>query len=189
MSEHYICNSKIIERIQNGKSPPLRRRRTREYAQSQRCGEENLFSKQHSVNGESIVLDELGRHPYLYYPDERERLLEITRNIRGEHQQAGMDNHHQTNVGMENSHEAHDKHQIIKAENKILRERLQNALQREMKALKTFKKLAKENRELKNSLRKYERKALGFYDDDSGMSPMLCIVDSVSIQCTLIAYF
>jgi len=36
-----------------------------------------------------------------------------------------------------------------------------------MKALKTFKRLAKENRQLKLNLRKYERTLLGFYDDES----------------------
>lgn len=154
----------IAERVQAGRSPPLRRRRTREYIPNSRSTQRQGYLDQ-NLHESSLFSDELtygtrdasGR----LYPDEN--MNNFTRS-------SSENQHHLQDilrVMPENSHLS-ERYQILKAENKILRERLQNALQREMKALKTFKRLAKENRQLKLNLRKYERTLLGFYDDDTG---------------------
>lgn len=159
-----IIRTGIAERVQAGRSPPLRRRRTREYIPNSRSTQRQGYLDQ-NLHESSLFSDELtygtrdasGR----LYPDEN--MNNFTRS-------SSENQHHLQDilrVMPENSHLS-ERYQILKAENKILRERLQNALQREMKALKTFKRLAKENRQLKLNLRKYERTLLGFYDDDTG---------------------
>lgn len=50
---------------------------------------------------------------------------------------------------MSNIASPEEKFVMVKSENKILRERLHNALQREMKAIKTFQKLSNNNRLLR----------------------------------------
>lgn len=158
-----IMRTGIAERVQAGRSPPLRRRRTREYIPNSRSTQRQGYLDQ-NLHESSLFSDELtygtrdasGR----LYPDEN--MTNFTRS-------SSENQHHLQDilrVMPENSHLS-ERYQILKAENKILRERLQNALQREMKALKTFKRLAKENRQLKLNLRKYERTLLGFYDDDT----------------------
>lgn len=170
-----MARTGIAERAQAGRSPPLRRRRTREYIPNSRTTQRQGYLDQ-NLHDNSLFTDELtygspgnGGRPYA-----DENMNSISRSSSGNqpHLQDIL------RVMPENSH-LNERYQILKAENKILRERLQNALQREMKALKTFKRLAKENRQLKLNLRKYERTLLGFYDDESGMEPrfhfLLCL--------------
>lgn len=160
-----MARTGIAERVQAGRSPPLRRRRTREYIPNSRTTLRQGYLDQ-DLHDNSLLSDELtygipgnGGRPYT-----DENMNSVSRSSSGNqpHLQDIL------RVMPENSH-LNERYQILKAENKILRERLQNALQREMKALKTFKRLAKENRQLKLNLRKYERTLLGFYDDESGM--------------------
>lgn len=49
-----------------------------------------------------------------------------------------------------------ERFEMVKSENKLLRERLYNALQREMKAIKTFQKLAHDNRLMHLKVKGYE---------------------------------
>lgn len=158
-----MARTGIAERVQAGRSPPLRRRRTREYIPNSRTTLRQGYLDQ-DLHDNSLLSDELtygipgnGGRPYT-----DENMNSVSRSSSGNqpHLQDIL------RVMPENSH-LNERYQILKAENKILRERLQNALQREMKALKTFKRLAKENRQLKLNLRKYERTLLGFYDDES----------------------
>lgn len=160
-----MARTGIAERVQAGRSPPLRRRRTREYIPNSRTTLRQGYLDQ-DLHDNSLLSDELtyeipgnGGRPYT-----DENMNSVSRSSSGNqpHLQDIL------RVMPENSH-LNERYHILKAENKILRERLQNALQREMKALKTFKRLAKENRQLKLNLRKYERTLLGFYDDESGM--------------------
>ena len=160
-----MARTGIAERVQAGRSPPLRRRRTREYIPNSRTTQRQGYLDQNLLDN-SLLSDELtygipGNGGRLYTD---ENMNSVSRSSGGNqpHLQDIL------RVMPENSH-LNERYQILKAENKILRERLQNALQREMKALKTFKRLAKENRQLKLNLRKYERTLLGFYDDESGM--------------------
>ncbi|XP_078369044.1 uncharacterized protein LOC144653017 isoform X2 [Oculina patagonica] len=153
----------IAERAQAGRSPPLRRRRTREYVPNSRATQRQGYLDQ-NLHDNSLFTDELtygspGNGGRLY-TDENMNTISRSNSENPPHLQDIL------RVMPENSHLS-ERYQILKAENKILRERLQNALQREMKALKTFKRLAKENRQLKLNLRKYERTLLGFYDDES----------------------
>jgi len=162
-SDRDMARTGIAERVQAGRSPPLRRRRTREYIPNSRSTQRQGYLDQ-NLHDNSLLTDELtygipgnGGRPYT-----DENMNSISRSSSGNqpHLQDIL------RVMPENSH-LNERYQILRAENKILRERLQNALQREMKALKTFKRLAKENRQLKLNLRKYERTLLGFYDDES----------------------
>ena len=57
---------------------------------------------------------------------------------------------------MSNIANPEEKFEMVKSENRILRERLHNALQREMKAIKTFQKLAHDNRLMHLKLKEYE---------------------------------
>ena len=162
-SERDMVRAGIAERVQAGRSPPLRRRRTREYIPNSRTTQ-RTGSNDQTVHDNSVFADELTfesrDNGFRFYADEN--MNTISRPETQTHLQDIL------RVVPESSHLS-ERYQILKAENKILRERLQNALQREMKALKTFKRLAKENRQLKLNLRKYERTLLGFYDDESGM--------------------
>lgn len=164
-SDRDMARTGIAERVQAGRSPPLRRRRTREYIPNSRSTQRQGYLDQ-NLHDDSLLTDELtygipgnGGRPYT---DENMNLISRSSSGNQPHLQDIL------RVMPENSH-LNERYQILRAENKILRERLQNALQREMKALKTFKRLAKENRQLKLNLRKYERTLLGFYDDESGM--------------------
>lgn len=161
-SERDMVRTGIAERAQAGRSPPLRRRRTREYIPNSRPTARS--GSDQNLHDNSVFTDELTHETrdggFRFYTDEN--MNTISRPETQSHLQDIL------RVVPESSHLS-ERYQILKAENKILRERLQNALQREMKALKTFKRLAKENRQLKLNLRKYERTLLGFYDDESGM--------------------
>ena len=173
-SERDMVRTGIAERVQAGRSPPLRRRRTREYIPNSRTTQRTGSSDQ-SVHDNSVFADELTFESRdngfpRFYADEN--MNTISRPETQTHLQDIL------RVVPESSHLS-ERYQILKAENKILRERLQNALQREMKALKTFKRLAKENRQLKLNLRKYERTLLGFYDDESGMF-MVVLISSIT---------
>lgn len=168
-ADREMIRTGIAERAQAGRSPPLRRRRTREYIPNSRSSQRQGYPDQ-NLHDNSLFTDELsygardvGGH---LYPDENMNTLSRSSSENQQHLQDIL------RVMPEGSH-LNERYQILKAENKILRERLQNALQREMKALKTFKRLAKENRQLKLNLRKYERTLLGFYDDESGKWSML----------------
>ena len=160
-----MARTAIAERAQAGRSPPLRRRRTREYIPNSRTTQRQGYLGQ-NLHDNSLFTDEFtyGEPGISGRPYTDENMNSMSRSTSGNqpHLQDIL------RVMPENSH-LNERYQILKAENKILRERLQNALQREMKALKTFKRLAKENRQLKLNLRKYERTLLGFYDDESGM--------------------
>ncbi|CAB3986249.1 rho guanine nucleotide exchange factor 26-like isoform X1, partial [Paramuricea clavata] len=57
---------------------------------------------------------------------------------------------------MSNIANPEERFEMVKSENRILRERLHNALQREMKAIKTFQKLAHDNRLMHLKLKEYE---------------------------------
>lgn len=155
-----MVRTAFAERVQAGHSPPLRKRRTREYVPnsktSKRAGSNDQSLYEESVCNDDLPYGNLDNGVCLFSdenmnsitrPETQSNLRDILR------------------VVPETSHLS-ERYHILKAENKILRERLQNALQREMKALKTFKRLAKENRQLKLNLRKYERTLLGFYDDE-----------------------
>lgn len=144
-----INQAQMAERVQTGKSPPPRRRRTRDYvpnSQPKRPTQQDYDNLDSKAIERTLrtVLDE-NMNTVQHFPPTRPQR---------------SDSHRSEQLG--------ERYHILKAENKILRERLQNALQREMKALKTFKRLAKENRQLKLNLRKYERTLLGFYEDESG---------------------
>ncbi|KAK3699899.1 hypothetical protein QZH41_016568, partial [Actinostola sp. cb2023] len=140
-----INHGQMAERVQTGRSPPPRRRRTREYVpNAQRSTKQDL----NNLDAKSI---------------ERALGSTVDENMNTVPHRQRSDSHRSEQLG--------ERFHILKAENKILRERLQNALQREMKALKTFKRLAKENRQLKLNLRKYERTLLGFYEDESDSDP------------------
>lgn len=159
-SEREMVRTAFAERVQAGHSPPLRKRRTREYVPNSKTSK-RAGSNDQSLYEESVLNDDL---PYgnldngvCLFSDEN--MNTITRPETQSNLQDIL------RVVPETSHLS-ERYHILKAENKILRERLQNALQREMKALKTFKRLAKENRQLKLNLRKYERTLLGFYDDE-----------------------
>lgn len=152
----------IAERVLAGRSPLLRRRRTREYiphSRTRQHGNNSYTSDEEMLYNEDVnyAAQENGQH--VHYPSENLNTL----------MRSSIDPQLQDMLRSvpENSHLG-ERYQILRSENKILRERLQNALQREMKALKTFKRLAKENRQLKLNLRKYERTLLGLYDEESG---------------------
>lgn len=141
-----INHGQMAERVKTGKSPPPRRRRTRDYipnSQSKKSTHQDYENFDSIEKALGSIVDE-NMNAFV----QPSRLPQRTESHRSE--QFG------------------ERYHILKAENKILRERLQNALQREMKALKTFKRLAKENRQLKLNLRKFERTLLGFYEDESG---------------------
>lgn len=166
-SESEMARTGIAARVQAGHSPPLRKRRTREYIPNSRTklqqhmgnNDQGLQDENHELANElTFRTRENGYH---HYPDENMNTISRSDTTRSQYQDI-------LKFVPENSHLS-ERYQILRAENKILRERLQNALQREMKALKTFKRLAKENRQLKMNLRKYERTLLGFYDDESGL--------------------
>ena len=166
-SESEMVGTGIAARVQAGHSPPLRKRRTREYIPNSRTklqqhmgnNDQGLQDENHELANElTFRTRENGYH---HYPDENMNTISRSDTARSQYQDI-------LKFVPENSHLS-ERYQILRAENKILRERLQNALQREMKALKTFKRLAKENRQLKMNLRKYERTLLGFYDDESGL--------------------
>ena len=164
-----MVNQRFGERVTGGSSPTLRKRRTRQYIPNSRIKQraEVLGSntRVQNASGKIVTLD-LGydlaglekRLPVSLYRDQN------INNV-SSHPMDGQDVSLKT--PLENS-QLGDRYQILKAENKILRERLQNALQREMKALKTFKRLAKENRQLKLAVAKYEKTLLGIYSEDSG---------------------
>ena len=158
-----MVRTAFADRVQAGRSPPLRRRRTRDYVPNsrapQRSGNKDQNLHDNSVFSDDLTCGTLDNGVDVYAD---ENMNTISRPETQSHLQDIL------RVVPESSHLS-ERYQILKAENKILRERLQNALQREMKALKTFKRLAKENRQLKLNLRKYERTLLGFYDDESGM--------------------
>ncbi|XP_029212225.2 pleckstrin homology domain-containing family G member 5-like isoform X1 [Acropora millepora] len=164
-SESEMVRTGIAARVQAGHSPPLRKRRTREYIPNSRTklqqhmgnNDQGLQDENHELANElTFRTRENGYH---HSPDENMNTISRSDTTRSQYQDI-------LKFVPENSHLS-ERYQILRAENKILRERLQNALQREMKALKTFKRLAKENRQLKMNLRKYERTLLGFYDDES----------------------
>lgn len=155
-----MVRTAFAERVQAGHSPPLRKRRTREYVPnsktSKRAGSNDQSLYEESVFNDDLTYGNLDNGVCLFSD---ENMNTITRPETQSNLQDIL------RVVPETSHLS-ERYHILKAENKILRERLQNALQREMKALKTFKRLAKENRQLKLNLRKYERTLLGFYDDE-----------------------
>ena len=159
----------IAERIQRGRSPPLRRRRTKDYIPNsrtrQRAHEENIH-EDNFFGGEDLAFGVRDSSVRLGTDGNMNSLS--TRTSSGGSQPNLRDNLRDILRVLPDDSHLTERYEILKAENKILRERLQNALQREMKALKTFKRLAKENRQLKLNLRKYERTLLGFYDDETG---------------------
>lgn len=164
-SDRDMVRTGIAERAQAGRSPPLRRRRTREYIPNSRTTQRQGFHRDQNLHDNNLFTDES-----TYGTRDNEGRLYTDENMNTISRPSSESQAHLAEilrVMPENSHLS-ERYQILKAENKILRERLQNALQREMKALKTFKRLAKENRQLKLNLRKYERTLLGFYDDESG---------------------
>lgn len=152
MMELPVDRGRVSERVPTGRSPPLRRRRTRDYIPSS-------HSKSRESNTELNKLDSRTIEQALG------GILDENMNALQQLNQKSARSH-ETSRG--NGSHFGERFHILKAENKILRERLQNALQREMKALKTFKRLAKENRQLKLNMRKYERSLLGLYEDESG---------------------
>ena len=168
-----MINQKFGERVQSGRSPTLRKRRTRQYIPNSRIRQRvdglgaNTRIQNLNTRDPTVALD-LGydllsleqRLPVSLYPDQN---MNNVSSVLIENQPKEI----APRESSENS-QLNDRYQILKAENKILRERLQNALQREMKALKTFKRLAKENRQLKLSVRSYEKTLFGLYSEDSG---------------------
>ena len=174
-TERDMVGQNIGERVNSGKSPVLRKRRTREYIPSsrvrQRVDGSVATCRNHVQNlrTRDAVAQDLGYD--LASLEQRSTALCPDQNMTSTSSFTTRENCHlqeiTQNASSENS-QINDRYQILKTENKILRERLQNALQREMKALKTFKRLAKENRQLKLSVRRYEKTLLGLYDEDSG---------------------
>ncbi|XP_028400592.1 rho guanine nucleotide exchange factor 11-like [Dendronephthya gigantea] len=69
---------------------------------------------------------------------------------------------------MSNIANPEERFEMVKSENRILRERLHNALQREMKAIKTFQKLAHDNRLMYLKLKDYENKPRLQHSDMNG---------------------
>ena len=159
-----MVRSGIAERVQGGRSPPLRKRRTREYIPNSRTAP-HVGDSDQGLPDDDVFANELTfearENGFHFYADENMNTV-VSRPESRSHIQDVL-------INIPESSHLNERYQILRAENKILRERLQNALQREMKALKTFKRIAKENRQLKLNLRKYERTLLGFYDDESGM--------------------
>lgn len=168
-----MINQKFGERVQSGRSPTLRKRRTRQYIPNSRIRKRvdglDTNTRIQNLNPRNAMALDLGydlvsleqRLPVSLYPDQN---MNNISSFSIENQIKELSPRELS----ENS-QLNDRYQILKAENKILRERLQNALQREMKALKTFKRLAKENRQLKLSVRRYEKTLFGLYSEDSGM--------------------
>lgn len=157
-----MVRSGIAERVQGGRSPPLRKRRTRGYIPNSRTAP-HVGDSDQGLPDDDVFANELTfearENGFHFYADENMNTV-VSRQESRSHIQDVL-------INIPESSHLNERYQILKAENKILRERLQNALQREMKALKTFKRIAKENRQLKLNLRKYERTLLGFYDDES----------------------
>lgn len=157
MMELPVDGGRVSERVQTGRSPPLRRRRTRDYIPSSHSKPRKSSSESNKLDPRTIeqtlggILDE-----------NMNALQQLSQKPTRSHGEATRER------SSENGSHLGERFHILKAENKILRERLQNALQREMKALKTFKRLAKENRQLKLNMRKYERTLLGLYEDETG---------------------
>jgi hypothetical protein len=151
-----VEQGRIAERAQTGHSPLPRRRRTREYIPNSNSTQRPPKTDLYNLDSRSVERTLGG-------------LLDENMNTLQQLHQKPRSHVDVTNRPSEkNGSQLGERFHILKAENKILRERLQNALQREMKALKTFKRLAKENRQLKLNVRKYERTLLGFYEDESG---------------------
>ena len=164
-----MVRSGLGDRSVAGRSPPLRRRRTKDYVPTSRSRQRTNAS--HAAPSEDLMHVQDDEPDYVtqengfqgrFYDENSNSLLRTASTATAQLQDILR------NVPAENSSHLSERYQILRSENKILRERLQNALQREMKALKTFKRLAKENRQLKLNLRKYERTLLGLYDDESG---------------------
>ena len=127
-------NTSLIEKVRCGKSPTPKDRRARlPYGL-------NKSTEDAKLKIQNDILDSLKEKdgiPPLVYP--QDYIFDIA--------------HFRTNGNlgeliddMSNISNAEEKFEMVKSENKILRERLNNALQREMKAIKTFQKLANENR-------------------------------------------
>ena len=137
-------NNLLIDKVRAGTSPTLKNRRDRYsygYKQS---------SEDSKIRIQKDILDSLKESdglPALVYP--QDYIFDIA--------------HLRTNGNlgeliddMSNIVNPEERFEMVKSENRILRERLHNALQREMKAIKTFQKLAHDNRLMHLKLKEYE---------------------------------
>lgn len=137
-------NQSLIDKVRSGKSPTPKDRRDRSSYGFNKSGEDAKSRIQKDI---LESLKEGDGIPALVYP--QDYIFDIA------HFRANG------NLGeliddMSNIANPEEKFEMVKSENKILRERLHNALQREMKAIKTFQRLANENRLLLLRLKKYE---------------------------------
>ena len=137
-------NKSLIDKVRAGTSPTPRNRRDRFSYGYKKPSEDT------KIRIQKEILDSLKENeglPALVYP--QDYIFDIA--------------HLRTNGNlgeliddMSNIANPQEKFEMVKSENKILRERLHNALQREMKAIKTFQKLAHDNRLMHLKLKEYE---------------------------------
>ena len=137
-------NNTFINKVRVGTSPPLKSRRDRFSYGYKKSSEDG------KIRIQKVILDSLKESdglPALVYP--QDYIFDIA--------------HLRTNGNlgeliddMSNITNPEERFEMVKSENRILRERLHNALQREMKAIKTFQKLAHDNRLMHLKLKEYE---------------------------------
>lgn len=139
-------NKSLIDKVRAGTSPTPKNRRDKFSYGYKKSSEDAKIRIQRDILDSLKESDSL---PALVYP--QDYIFDIA--------------HLRTNGNlgeliddMSNIANPEERFEMVKSENKILRERLHNALQREMKAIKTFQKLAHDNRLMYLKLKDYENK-------------------------------
>ena len=137
-------NNPLIDKVRAGTSPTPKNRRDRFSYGYKKSNEDSKIRIQKDILDSLKESDGL---PALVYP--QDYIFDIA--------------HLRTNGNlgeiiddMSNIVNPEERFEMVKSENRILRERLHNALQREMKAIKTFQKLAHDNRLMHLKLKEYE---------------------------------
>jgi hypothetical protein len=137
-------NNSLIDKVRVGSSPTLKNRRDRSSYGYKKSSEDAKIRIQKDILDSLKESDGL---PALVYP--QDYIFDIA--------------HLRTNGNlgeliddMSNIANPEERFEMVKSENRILRERLHNALQREMKAIKTFQKLAHDNRLMHLKLKEHE---------------------------------
>ena len=155
-------NNTLINKVRVGTSPPLKSRRDRFSYGYKKSSEDAKIRIQKDILDSLKESDGL---PALVYP--QDYIFDIA--------------HLRTNGNlgeliddMSNITNPEERFEMVKSENRILRERLHNALQREMKAIKTFQKLAHDNRLMHLKLKEYEN-AIKTRSLNSGKKHLMCI--------------
>ena len=156
-------NNPLIDKVRAGTSPTPKNRRDRLSYGYKKSNEDSKIRIQKDILDSLKESDGL---PALVYP--QDYIFDIAHLRTNENLGEIIDD-------MSNIVNPEERFEMVKFENRILRERLHNALQREMKAIKTFQKLAHDNRLMHLKLKEYENSNKARQLNSGKEHIMLCI--------------